>query len=357
MRTVTRYLAREIYKWTGLVFVAFLSLFAFTDLLKELDELGIGSYRLPQVFLFVLLSLPGHIYELFPMAVLIGTLVPLAMLAANSEYTVMRVSGFSPRQAGFTLTGVGMAFVIATILFGELAAPMAERAAQQLRIDRLGGAVLSELRTGLWVKSESRFVNVRQVMPDSTLKGVHIYEFDDEFRLVSMSQAAAGHYAGANTWRLSGVVETRFAPSGASVRTLEALEWTSVLTPEMLSVLLVVPQKLSAWDLYRYTQHLAANKQRSDRYEIALWKKLIYPFAALVMMALALPFAYIHVRTGGVGVKLFCGLMLGVLFHLLNNLFSHLAVLDRWPPFAAAAAPSAIFMLTAVVMMWWVERR
>ncbi|MET0681154.1 MAG: LptF/LptG family permease, partial [Burkholderiales bacterium] len=144
---------------------------------------------------------------------------------------------------------------------------------------------------------------------------------------------------------------------GASVVNLPTLEWTSVLTPEMLGVLLVVPEKLSAWGLYQYTQHLSANKQRSDRYEIALWKKLIYPFAALVMMALALPFAYLQIRTGGVGVKLFAGLMLGVLFHFLNTLFSHVAVLERWPPFAAAAAPSALFLLAAVAMMWWVERR
>ncbi len=184
-----------------------------------------------------------------------------------------------------------------------------------------------------------------------------IYDFDRDFRLLSISQAASGRYAGANKWQLASVVETRFGADGASVRTLPTLEWVSVVTPEMLNVLLVVPEKLSAWGLYQYTRHLEANKQRSERYEIAFWKKLVYPFAALVMMALALPFAYVQLRTGGVGVKLFAGLMLGVLFHFLNTLFSHLAVLERWPPFAAAAAPSALFLLAAVAMMWWVERR
>jgi lipopolysaccharide export system permease protein len=75
------------------------------------------------------------------------------------------------------------------------------------------------------------------------------------------------------------------------------------------------------------------------------------------MMALALPFAYLQVRHGGVGVKLFAGLMLGVLFHFLNSLFSHLGVLERWPPFAPAVVPSALFLALAVGMMWWVERR
>ncbi len=357
MRTVTRYLAREIYKATAFAFVAFLGVFAFFDLLNELDDVGRGAYRLPQIFLFVVLVAPGHAYELFPIAVLIGTLVVLAMLAANSEYTVLRVSGLSPLQAAGTLARIGIVFVALTILVGELVAPEAERAAQRLRLDRLGSAVGSELRTGVWVRSDTQFVNVAEVLPDATLKSVKIYEFDKGFRLRSISQAATGRYVGANTWRLSEVLETEFNDSGAAVRTHGAVEWVSVLTPEMLSVLLVVPEKLSAWGLYQYIQHLAANKQRTDRYEVAFWKKLVYPFAALVMMALALPFAYVQVRTGGVGVKLFAGLMLGVLFHFLNSLFSHLAVLDRWPPFVAAVAPSAAFLLAGVVMMWWVERR
>jgi len=357
MRTVTRYLAREIYRATALAFLAFLVLFAFFDLLSELDDLGRGSYRIQHAFLYVALLVPGHVYELFPIAVLVGTLVVLAILAANSEYTVMRVSGFSPRAAATTLLKIGLVFVVLTLLMGELVAPEAERVAQRLRLDRIGAAVGSELRSGLWIKSDTRFVNVGAVLPDTTLKAVKIYEFDPEFRLLSISQAATGKYAGANTWHLSDVVETRFGDAGATVQTVPSMDWVSVLTPEMLSVLLVVPDKLSAWGLYKYIQHLTANKQRTERYEVAFWKKLVYPFAALVMMALALPFAYVQVRAGGVGLKVFAGLMLGVLFHFLNSLFSHLAVLDRWPPIVAALLPSAMFLLTAVMMMWWVERR
>ena len=357
MKIVTRYLAREIYKATAFVFLAFLALFVFFDLINELDDVGKGRYRLGHAFLFVLMSIPGHVYELFPIGVLIGTLVALSTLAANSEYTVMRVSGLSPLQAAGTLARIGAVFVLLTALFGEVIGPHAEQMAQRLRLDRLGAAVGSELRTGLWVKSDTQFVNIGEVAPDSTLKSVKIYDFDRDFRLQSISQAASGRYGGANVWQLASVVQTRFGADGASVHSLPTLEWKSFLTPAMLSVLLVRPEKLSAWGLYRYAQHLEANKQRADRYEIALWTKLVYPFAALVMMALALPFAYIQIRTGGVGVKLFAGLMLGVLFHFLNNLFSHIAQLERWPPFAAAAAPSALFLLTAVAMMWWVERR
>lgn len=357
MDIITRYIGREIYKATAFVFVAFLALFAFFDLINELDNLGKGTYRLPQAFMFVMLSVPGHIYELFPIAVLIGTLVALSTLAGNSEYTVLRVSGFSPARAGAMLARIGIVFIVAAVLIGELVAPVAERAAQQLRLDRLGRTVAQELRTGLWVRADSKFVNISEVSPDSSLKGIRIYEFDEGMHLRTISEAQTGSYVNERTWRLDDVLQTHFTDAGTRVERIGSLNWETVVTPDMLAVLLVRPEKMSVWALYQYTSHLAKNRQRTERYDIALWKKIIYPFASLVMMALALPFAYILVRSGGVGAKLFAGIMLGVLFHFLNTLFSHLGVLQNWPPFASAVLPSVIFLLTAVGMMRWVERR
>jgi lipopolysaccharide export system permease protein len=153
------------------------------------------------------------------------------------------------------------------------------------------------------------------------------------------------------------VVQTRFAPEGPHTERMPKSEWRSAVNPDLLDALLVKPERMSAWALHRYTQHLAGNRQKTEVYEIALWKKLLYPLATLVMMALALPFAYMQARAGMVGVKVFFGIMLGIFFHMLNSLFSHIGLLQNWPPFAAAAVPSAAFLLSAMAMMWWVERR
>jgi lipopolysaccharide export system permease protein len=352
-----KYLAREIYAATLLVLVAFLMLFAFFDLINELNYLGRGNYRLQHALLFVLLSLPGHVYELAPIAVLIGTLYALSQLAANSEYTVMRVSGLSPYAAGAALARIGAIFVVLTFAFGELVTPFSERAAQQLRLAAMSDVVAQEFRSGLWIKDEFRFINVREVRPDSSLSGVKIYEFDSDYRLRSISFAEHGEYQQDNIWRLSSVARTSFDSGGTSVSRLAQTEWRSVLTPDLLSVLLVKPEKMSALNLYQFTRHLSENRQQTKRYEIAMWKKLLYPFAALVMMALALPFAYVHVRVGGMGVKIFSGIMLGVLFHLLNGLSSSVGIIQNWAPFYSAVLPSVLFLFAAVVMMWWVERR
>lgn len=363
--TLERYLARQIYGAVGFVLAGFLALFAFFDLIGELKDLGMGAYQLQQIFTVVALWMPAHAYELFPVAVLIGTLYVLAHLSSNSEYTVMRASGLSPARAGLVLAKVGVAFVALTFAIGEWIAPNTEEMAQQTRMRAMSSLIGQDLQSGLWFKDERTFINVAQAREANLLQGVRIYEFDSAYRLRIVSAAREAEYAGGGLWRLREVAQTRFEGPVAGVgaghagpvtaRFAEA-EWRSAVNPDLLSVLIVAPERMSAWKLYHYTQHLAGNKQKTERYEIALWKKLFYPLATLVMMALALPFAYLQSRSGMVGVKVFFGIMLGIVFHMLNSLFSHVGLLQQWPPVAAAAVPSVLFFVTALLMMLWIER-
>jgi lipopolysaccharide export system permease protein len=356
-RTIERYFARQIYGAVGFVLLGFLALFAFFDLIKELGDLGSGEYNLRAVFIFVLLSTPAHAYELFPVAVLIGTLYVLGQLAANSEYTVMRGSGLSPARAALALGKIGLAFVVLTFVVGEWLAPYAEEAAQKAKLRAMSSLIGQGLESGLWFKDEGSFINVREARQADSLSGIRIFEFDADYRLRRMTSAQRAEYRGQGRWLLMEVVATQFTPGGPRTVREPERDWRSAVSPDMLDALIVKPERMSAWALHKYTQHLAGNRQKTERYQIALWKKLFYPLAALVMMALALPFAYTSGRAGAVGLKVFLGIMLGILFHMLNGLISHIGLLQNWPPFTAAAAPSAAFLAAAVLMMWWVERR
>ena len=357
MKTLRRYLATEILAATALVFAALVMLFAFFDLVEQIKDLGRGAYTLRRIVLYVLLSVPEHVYELFPIAALIGTLFSLAQLVAGSEYTVMRTSGVSMTRFAATLVVIGLAFAVLTFVFGEFIAPAAERLAQRVRSQAITGVVAQEFRSGLWVKDDRSFVNVVEVLPDSSIKGVRIYEFDDRYRLRAISYAAAGSYQGGRRWLLKGITQTAFEDMRTTVREIAEGYWDSVLDPALLSVLMQKPEKMSAWRLYSYAQHLRENRQKTLRYEIALWSKITYPLGVLVMMVIALPFAHFQSRQAGVGAKIFAGIMLGLAFHFLNRLCSHLGLLNDWPPFGAAIMPTVIFLSVAMGMMWWEERR
>ena len=382
MITLKRYLGKEVAQATGFVLVALLAIFAFFDVVGQLDDVGQAGYTLSAALIYVLLSQPSRVYELMPIAGLIGTIYALSKLAASSEFTIMRVSGMSTRRLALWVINVGVFLVEATYLTGEVVAPPLERMAQRVKIQSTNAGIGTEFRSGAWVRDivrdaqgevdRLRFVNVRVVRPDTTTALWRIFEFDAQFRLRSIATAEEGVYLpptadARGAWQLSGVVETRVptvdrdddVPSAISTQIVRepTRRWETELSPEIFGVLLVTPERMSMVALVQYIRHLADNSQRTDRYEIAFWNKVFYPLAILVMMALALPFAYLHVREGSVSLKIFTGVMIGVGFYMLNKLFGHLGLLNTWPPIVVAALPSLVVLTIALGTLYWIERR
>ncbi len=386
MSVLQRYFAVSIFQAVGFVLLAFLGLLAFMDLTGEMPGVGKNGYGMQHAALYVLVMIPQHVYEAMPVSALIGTIYTMAQFASTSEFTIMRAAGMSTRTAGWMLFKIGIVLVAITFVFGELIAPRTALMAERLHLTGRGTTVSAEFRSGLWtkdiIKSDglkgsvlgSRFFNVREVLPDGRLIGVKLYEFDNNFRMRTLTVAKTGTYQGDNVWRLYEVTENHFSnpallkgeataqnnfaqESGVvSTQQHATKDLVSEITPKILSVSASDPERMSANELAVYTRHLQENRQQTERFKIAFWKKLIDPLAIFVLMALALPFAYLHMRSGGVSLKIFIGIMIGVGFLLVNTLFSHLGVLSTLPAFVTAAMPSVIFLLLAIGTLYWVER-
>ena len=356
MNIITRYLLKEITVSVTLIMLALIAMFSFFDLIQELESLGRGSYGLSKVLLFVLLSAPGHIYEIMPVAVLVGCMYSIGQLARHSELIILRVSGISSTGIALSLLKIGLIFTLITFFVGELITPLSEKMAQRMRIKATDSVIVQDFKSGLWVKDANSFVNIEEILPDSTLLNVHIYEFDQEFRLKTNSHAKSGQFTD-DQWNLKQVTQTHFNKDSNEIKQLETATWRSLIRPELLNVLLVLPEKMSAWNLYSYIQHLSANKQKTTRYEMALWSKLVYPLACMVMIMLALPFGFIQQRATGASTKIFIGIMLGVLYQILNRTFIHLGVLNDWAPLFSAVTPTVLFLMAGLSMMYYIDRR
>lgn len=356
MRLLNRYLAREVLFGTGLVFAALIFLFSFFDLIHELNDLGKGSYQIWQMFVFVTLAIPGHAYELFPIATLIGTLYGLSNLAVHSEITVMRASGMSRNRLALALMRIGVMLVLAAFVLGEFLMPVSEEAAQQWRLKALNNFVATQFRSGIWVKDQGSFINVRELMPDKSLRDLRIYEFDPERRLRHILTAKKAEYLQNHQWVLTDVQRTSFLEQEVSVTHAAQITWDSVITPQVMSTLLVEPEQMSVWNLFGYIRHLRDNRQQTVRFEIAEWSKMLYPFSILVMMLLALPFALQRPRAGAVGMRIMIGIGLGLGFYLFGRFFSYLGQLNNWNPALSGLAPSLIFLALAYFLGWWTER-
>jgi len=363
-----RYIGREINQASLYVLVAFLAIFFFFDLIAEIDEVTRGVYRIDQAFFYVLLGLPGRVVEIVPVAVLIGTLWALSRSAQHSEFTVFRASGLLPVDMIKALLRIGFPLVMLTALFSEVLAPEAE--GHRLHVSGRGGAH-DHMQSGLWLRDITRersldigprFINVSLVLPDQKLVGIVIYEFNARQRLARVVEAKTGTFVGEEgqsyRWDLEGIRVTRFGTDGSvSINNEQAFILLSALAPETINSLMTHPDRMSSLELYRYVRYLKQNKQQTERYEVSLWKRLVYPWVIWVMMLLALPVAFLQARSGTVGTRVFTGILVGVGFHLLNNLFSHLGVLTTWPAPITALVPSLVGLSLAGFFLYWVQYR
>ena len=344
-----RYIGRSILYSTLLVFAILLGLFTFVLLIDELGDVGKGQYDLYALIKYVILSLPRRIYELFPAIALLGATLGLTSLALGSELTAMRAAGISLLRIFGSVAQIGTVFIIGGVLIGETVVPASDTWAERGRAEALQVGLHGET-TGLWLRDGADFVNIGEVLPDLTLLNVNIYRFEPPARLRSHTSADQAHFED-NVWHLANVNKSTISEDAIRRSQSDGELWQSVLTPEVVRVFAVRPASLSTLDLYQYILHLRRNHQDTDRYQLAFWNKLLLPVATAVMILLAVPFVFGQIRSGGMGQKVFIGIMIGLVFNMLNRGFGYMGLLYGLPTFLAAVLPVAIFLLLALYLL------
>ena len=368
MKTIRRLFYGEVVMAVTLVTLGFIALFFFFDFVEELQSVGRNSvlgYKIPQALIYVALMAPNHIYELLPITVLIGTIFVMARLAQSSEFTILRTSGLGPWRALRTLLLLGVGFVVFTFAIGDYVAPLADKTAQLLKAQFQGKVTVG--KTGAWLKERQAYghyaVNVGALAPDASMRDVRIFEFDNKGFLVSMTQSKSAHFGEHDDWLLSQVDRTEFADTDATASRAQRLvtdsfRWPTQISAEMVAAAVLRPERMGTIDLFQYMRHLDANGQSAQKYEIQFWKKVFYPLSCLVMVVLALPFAYLHFRSGTIATYVFGGVMAGISFVLLNNVLGDLGTIQGWQPWFTAALPGLIYsLLSLTAFSWLVIRR
>jgi lipopolysaccharide export system permease protein len=357
MSLLFRYLARQIASSIALALLSLVLLFSFFDYIGQLDNIRETGYTAAYALLYIALNIPGRIQELMPIAALVGALIALTRLAANSEFTVMRASGLSAYRVMAYLGVIGLGFGGLTFAIGEYVTPPAERLAKQIKIRGTNEIVAQEFRSGLWAKDGSKFINIRALRPDGRLGEVRIFEFDQQHQLSGLLHARSGVWDAQGHWRLEQVTETRLSEGKVQVSGHEVMPWQSAVSPTLLAALVVEPERMSVRALGTYIGYLSKNNQHTNRYEVALLNKLAYPLAAPVMLLLALPFGYQPPRSQGVGSRVLIGILIGLGFHTLTRLFNNVGLLNDWPPLFSSFMPLIFFSILAAASLWYVERR
>lgn len=379
MKVLTRYVAKEVLIATLFVLVALVALIAFFDLVSQARNIG-NRYSISMALFLTMLKLPSRLYEVMPIAALLGAVYTMSRLASNSEFTIMRVEGLSPFRLAGMMTVPALILIAMTYCLGEWLTP----AADMMRNDMdniLFNRKLSArgYSSGVWVKDNVkeqqnagqatvRFVNVHNLIAGehSRTGAWRVFEFDKDGSLIRVLHAPEANYISGRGWHLKDAKvetlpkithdETPMVEKSSARKDVD-LMLPSEMRPEILGVLTIKPERMGISDLWQYIAHLKETRQTSDRYQVALWSKVFYPLAIFVMLAVAMPFAYLNTRSGGVSIKIFAGLMIGISFYALNNIFSFLGVLNTWHPMVVAVVPTSVMLICAAVALWLLERR
>ena len=350
-----RLIARHVLYSTLLVLNVLVALAVFFILIDALKDYGKAGFGMIALIKYVILKQPQQVYDLSPIAALIGTIMGLSTLALNSELTAMRAAGVSVMRIVGATMKIGFLFAVVIILVGEYVVPASENLAQTGRATALAQA-LEKKSSGIWMRSGKSFVNIGEVLPDLSLLRMNIYDFDAQAHLRIQTLARHAIYDG-DKWRLEDVRESMFLGKEAvQTRNVPAEDWQTELTPEVVSVFAVQPDSLSIQQLHYYIGHLQQNNQDTRNFELVFWQKIFMPLGTLVMMLVATPFVFRQTRSGGMSSRMFTGIMLGLVFIIVDQSLGYFGLLYALPPVVGALLPIAIFFTLAMVLLYRASR-
>jgi lipopolysaccharide export system permease protein len=342
-----RYIGRSIFMSSFLALFCLVAIFSFFSLVDQLDATGRGNYGVIDAIQYVLLTIPRLSYELFPIATVIGSMAALGMLANTSELAVIRTSGVSQLQLAYSLMKTGLLFVLFSILIGEVVAPISEHVAQQKRSIALTKQISLKTKHGFWSRDGNNYINIRKILPGDRVEEIYIYEFDEDNQLRSSIHAKNAEYD-QNRWVLHDILKTNISEELVTTSHYDTAEWEALLNPEVIDMVTIKPRHLSIFGLINYIKYLKSNNQSDKIYVQAFWSKIINPFAIIAMILLAICVVKCEARPVGLGQRVFIGALLGIIFHLVNQVTGHLGIVYGIPSIISVTLPT-ICVLSYVI--------
>ncbi len=350
MRIIDRYLAGSVVSGTLLTLGVLLPLLGVVLLADELDAIGTRDYGPAEAVLFILLRLPRYLYQILPIASLIGALIGLGVLASRSELVAMRAAGLSVGQLISAALRGGILLAVLGFALGELVAPIAEQRGLELKRQALSGEAAQLTPYGLWAIDQGAYVNIRAIRSGTRLGDIFIYRVDPHRGVLESTHAAEAHYQDGR-WILEGIARSRASSEGVWVEHLERAEWNSMLDPGLLRIIVADPQALPVWGLYTYIRFMRTNRQDARVYEVAFWNKALHPWVLLSMILIAIPMLLGSSRTTGLGRRALAATLIGILYYLINRTLTYASLLFGMSPALAACIPPLLLSACALILV------
>lgn len=351
-------LDRHIRNTVLVSMLVLISLIMVVDLVFSLaEEFGDTSatYTLLNAFVYVLFNTPTRLYEMLPFAVLGGALVGLGILASNNEILVMQAASIKVRRIVWAVLKPTIVIMGLNLLLGEFVAPPLEQLGQSNKVLQSSGSGAINSSLGTWQKIGPEFIHINAIAPGGgLLYGIARYRVDENRRLVAVSFAESADYIGEGDdgyWQLHNVRETLFEPERLTTQDYLQVDWRVDLSPNLLSVLIMVPDQQSMSGLYRFARFFEAEGLDATEYFLAFWKKLLQPVATFALVILAISFVFGPLRESTMGMRVFIAIAIGLGFTIVQRLMEPVSLLYGFNPLFAVLTPILIALACGLLLL------
>lgn len=352
MKILTKYFFITTLHYFFLVLLFLLGMQIFIELTKEFSNLGNGNYGIQQMLIYVALILPYGIYQFFPIVCLLGFIIAIGSLAANSELIIMRASGMSLFNLFKVISKPGILLIVLMLIIGEVLSPMALSKAEKLKLEAIHGGKMLLTKQGRWLHNNQEMIHIKTIS-GKEIASITKYEIDEESsKLQSISYASTGRYDDKHKrWILDQSAGTKF---GEQRTTLihSSQELSNIqFPPKLLCLDSLDSNQKNIVALYSYIKQRVFSGLDASKYTFAFWQRIFIPLAALVMILLALPCVLGSLRQTTMGLRMLIGISLGFAFHIINQFVSSFSMVYHLPPYLAAALPLLVFVIFGVFLL------
>jgi lipopolysaccharide export system permease protein len=352
MSRIDRYIIAHILGLTAVVALALLAIHTFVSFVSQIDEIGTGGFGYRELLLYTLWMAPSGLYVMLPIIAMLGTLMGLGTLASQSELTAMRAAGVSLLRLGLATLGGGLVLGAVCVAIGDWLAPRGQVEAEVLMAEAQSGKPAGVARKPVWLREGDRIFRIRNLVAEDHIAAVEIYTLGPDLNLTAAMTVEEGFYRGGE-WHFRGVRRTEFGASNARVVEQDELAWQGTLSPEVLRLFVLQADALSTAGLVRLLGYLEENNLDASAYALALARKVVAPLTVMAMMLFAVPFVLGPLRNTGAGQRLFVGVLVGLLFYVINEVSANTGQLYGWNPLLSAGAPTLAF---ALIGLWRLQR-
>ena len=352
MRLLERYIGTTVAFSVVTVTIVISSLFVLIGFAGEFDKIGSANYTLLMAAQYTLLVLPDRIYEFFPLATLLGSILGLGALANSSELVVIRTAGVSVFRIVVAIMKTAVILMLIAFIIGEVIAPPALKYAKLQRVKALSKDISLNTQYGLWARDSSTYIHVRRASNEGRLFNIHLYRLNAEQQIEQILYAKTADFLG-DQWQLNDIEQTDISLNEVKITNFKTMKWKTLLDPELVSIVTFEPAKLSIWKLGGYIQYLEDNGLETAQYELALWSKIVMPLTIAAMVLLAVPYVLGSLRKTSIGQQILIGFLAGLSFFIVNRLLGQMSIVYNYHPLVGALLPTLLVFAGA----FWMFRR